>query len=313
MFRMSDVIKLNSRWTLIGNGRISQRRAGLVGEGNDCCVERIRMDADSTVSNSLTLVPGLARNERPLIIGRAPKTKGLSWTSSRPRCGACAWRRNGTYSHHLVVGDFGGNAGIALPLPSDVTSQQRPQSFRALVDSLFVHSVHVLFGYRVGSPRRDPGAEGLDLPLSGPGFDWDGWFAVLEKRAVWGMTTNDDPVQYLSPKAPGLDGQPCPCNTPWGGIATGLKDALQTAALNLRVPDGTHPGSSPTRPRKRFRDEIVMNSCCNLRNQNVQERHEMSLLHIPVFSMMWFGDKLTVLASRLTGPSLCVGPGSGKP
>ena len=73
--------------------------ASLVEGGNGCCVERIRIvaghcqrrvpgqaqiDADSTVSNSLTLVPGLARNERPLIIGLRQKPKGLSWTSSWP-------------------------------------------------------------------------------------------------------------------------------------------------------------------------------------------------------------------------------------
>ncbi len=66
-----------------------------------------------------------------------------------PQCGACAWRRNGTYARDLVVlgrlqvqrWQCKACLGSASPLPPGVTSRQRPQAFRELVTSLYVHSV----------------------------------------------------------------------------------------------------------------------------------------------------------------------------
>ena len=42
-----------------------------------------------------------------------------------------------------------------------------------------------------------------------PGFDWGGWFTVLQKRGAQGMTTDDDPVYGPARDASGLDRQPC--------------------------------------------------------------------------------------------------------
>ena len=146
------------------------------------------------------------------------------------------------------------------PLPPSVTALQRPQAFRELVTSLYVHSVSFrglvrildLLGCGVGAatlwrdvqavaPGRmpDPQAvlpawvevdetwlpiggekrpvavvlgpkgEWLDLRLSGPGFDWGGWFTVLAKRGVQGVTTDDDPVYGPALDASGLDRQQC--------------------------------------------------------------------------------------------------------
>ena len=66
-----------------------------------------------------------------------------------PQCGASAWRRNGTYAHDLVVlgrlpvqrWQCKACLGSALPLPPGVTARQRPQAFRELVTSMYVHSV----------------------------------------------------------------------------------------------------------------------------------------------------------------------------
>ena len=66
-----------------------------------------------------------------------------------PQCGACAWRRKGTYARALVVlgrrqgprGQCKACLGRASPLPPGVTAHQRPQAFRELVTSLY--------GYRV--------------------------------------------------------------------------------------------------------------------------------------------------------------------
>ena len=66
-----------------------------------------------------------------------------------PHCGACAWRRNGTYPRDLVVlgrlqvqrWQCKACLGSASPLPPGVTSRQRPQSFRELVTDLYVYSV----------------------------------------------------------------------------------------------------------------------------------------------------------------------------
>ena len=55
------------------------------------------------------------------------------------------------------------------------------------------------------------GPEGarLDLRLSGPGFDWGGWFTDLAKRGVQGLTTDDDPVYGPALEMAGLDRQQC--------------------------------------------------------------------------------------------------------
>ena len=66
-----------------------------------------------------------------------------------PHCGACAWRRNGTYPRHLVVlgrlciqrWQCKTCLGSASPLPPDMTARQRPQTFRELVADLYVHCV----------------------------------------------------------------------------------------------------------------------------------------------------------------------------
>ena len=54
-----------------------------------------------------------------------------------------------------------------------------------------------------------PKGERLDLRLSGPGFDWGGWFTDLAARKVQGVTTDDDPVYGPAPEASGLDRQQC--------------------------------------------------------------------------------------------------------
>ena len=51
--------------------------------------------------------------------------------------------------------------------------------------------------------------ERLDLRLSGPGFDWAGWFTDLAARGVQGLTTDDDPVYGPALEAAGLDRQQC--------------------------------------------------------------------------------------------------------
>ncbi len=69
--------------------------------------------------------------------------------SACPQCGACAWRRNGTYARDLVVlgrlqvqrWQCKACLGSASPLPPGVTALQRPQAFRELMTSLYVHSV----------------------------------------------------------------------------------------------------------------------------------------------------------------------------
>ena len=48
----------------------------------------------------------------------------------------------------------------------------------------------------------EPKGKRLDLRLSGPGYDWDGWFTVLTQ-----LTTDDDPVYGPAPKEMGLDQQ----------------------------------------------------------------------------------------------------------
>ena len=90
-----------------------------------------------------------------------------------------------------------------------MTSRQRPQTFRELVADLYVQAVAP---GRLHDPQADlparvevdepwlsigdekhpvavalgPGGEWLDLRLSGPGFDWGGWFTDLAARGVLG-------------------------------------------------------------------------------------------------------------------------------
>ena len=67
----------------------------------------------------------------------------------------------------------------------------------------------------IGSVKRPvavvlgPEGERLDLRLSGPGFDWAGWFTDLAARKVQGVTTDDDPVYGPALEASGLDRQQC--------------------------------------------------------------------------------------------------------
>ncbi len=50
---------------------------------------------------------------------------------------------------------------------------------------------------------RGPGRR--DLHLSGPGFDWGGWFTRLAPRGAQGLTTDDNPVYGPALDASGLD------------------------------------------------------------------------------------------------------------
>ena len=87
------------------------------------------------------LHPNPADRERQRALPEAP--------TICPRCEACAWRRNGTYVPHLVVlGRLQVQGwqcqvchGSTSSLPPGVTARQRPQSFRKLVMSLYLHSV----------------------------------------------------------------------------------------------------------------------------------------------------------------------------
>ena len=49
----------------------------------------------------------------------------------------------------------------------------------------------------------------MDLHLSGPGFDWGGWFTDLAARGAQGLTTDDDPVYGPALETAGLDRQQC--------------------------------------------------------------------------------------------------------
>ena len=141
-------------------------------------------------------------------------------------------------------------------MPPDVTSRQRPQTFRELVADLYVSAVSLrglsrilaLLGCGVGAATlwRDiqavapglapdpeaalkpwvkvdetwlpvgdekrpvavvlgPKGERLDLCLSGPGFDWGGWFEQLKTRGVQGLTTDDAPEYGPALREIGLD------------------------------------------------------------------------------------------------------------
>ena len=54
-----------------------------------------------------------------------------------------------------------------------------------------------------------PSAHPIWMQSPCPGFDWGGWFTVLQKRGAQGMTTDDDPVYGPARDASGLDRQPC--------------------------------------------------------------------------------------------------------
>ncbi len=224
----------------------------------------VRLAQPGTVSISLILVVDYILTpvdpERQRALPAAP--------SACPQCGACAWRRNGTYPRDLVVlgrlqvqrWQCKACHGSASPLPPGVTARQRPQAFRELVTSLYVHSVSLRGLVRIldlldcgvgaatlwrdvqavapgrmpdpqmglppwvevdetwltiGGEKRPvavvlgPKGERLDLRLSSPGFDWGGWFTVLAKRGVRGVTTDDDPVYGPALDASGLDRQQC--------------------------------------------------------------------------------------------------------
>ena len=88
----------------------------------------------------MDFIPAPADPERQRALPDSP--------SACPHCGARAWHRNGTHARHLVVlGRLRVQRwqckvchGSASPLPPDVTSRQRPQTFRELVADLYVHS-----------------------------------------------------------------------------------------------------------------------------------------------------------------------------
>ena len=121
--------------------------------------------------------------------------------------------------------------GSASPLPPGVTARQRPQAFRGLVRLLDPRGCGVGAAtlwrdvqavapglapdpqaklpswvevdetwLSLGGAKRPvavvlgPKGTRLDLRLSGPGFNWGGWFTDLAARQVQGVTTDDDPV-----------------------------------------------------------------------------------------------------------------------
>ncbi len=104
---------------------------------------------------------------------------------SCPHGGACAWRRNGTYPRHLIVlgrlrvqrWQCKACRGSTSPLPPDVTSRQRPQTFRELVADLYVYCVSfrglsrllALLGCGVGAATlwRDVQAVAATLEMHG--------------------------------------------------------------------------------------------------------------------------------------------------
>ena len=87
----------------------------------------------------MDFIPAPADPERQRALPDAP--------GACPRCGARAWRRNGTYPRHLVVlgrlriqrWQCKACRGSASPLPPGVTSRQRPQTLRELMVDLYVH------------------------------------------------------------------------------------------------------------------------------------------------------------------------------
>ena len=114
-----------------------------------------------------------------------------------PPYGACAWQHNDTYPRDLVVlGRLQVQhrqckvcLGSAPPLSPGVTACQRPQSFRKLVMSLYVHSVSLrgllrilgLLGCRVGAATlwRDVQAVAPGL-MSDPQATQPAWLEVDE-------------------------------------------------------------------------------------------------------------------------------------
>ena len=129
-----------------------------------------------------------------------------------PQCGACAWRRNGTYPRHLVVlgrlsvqrWQCKACGGSASPLPPDVNSRQRPQTFRALVADLYVYSVSLRDLSRILGLRGcgvGPSTLWRDLQAVAPRKPWvevdETWLSIGgEKRPV---------AVVLGPKGERLD------------------------------------------------------------------------------------------------------------
>ncbi len=142
------------------------------------------------------LHPNVRRPRAPTGTARGP--------DDLPQCGACAWRRNGPYARDLVVlgrlqvqrWQCKACHGSDSPLPPGVTSRQRPQAFRELVMSLYVHSVSFRGLVRIldcwaagwarppcgGTCRRMPDPQAV-LPTWGAGDET--WLSIGgEKRPV---------------------------------------------------------------------------------------------------------------------------------
>ena len=156
-----------------------------------------------------------------------------------PHCGACAWRRNGTYPRHLVVlgrlsvqrWQCKACGGSASPLPPDAASRQRPRTFRELVADLYVSAVSLrglsrilaLLGCGVGAatlwrdvqavaPDRAPGPEAA---LPDPQTQRKSWVEVDETWLSIGGEKRPVAV-VLGPKGERLDLRPAGPGFDWG-------------------------------------------------------------------------------------------------
>lgn len=148
-----------------------------------------------------------------------------------PHCGARAWRRNGTDPRPLVVlgrlsvprWQCKACGGRASPLPPDVTSRQRPQTFRELVADLYVYSVSLRGLARIlGLRGCGVGSSTLwrDVPAVAPGRapdpqtprpSWvevdETWLSIGgEKRPVAVVLGSEGERRDLRLSGPGFDG-----------------------------------------------------------------------------------------------------------
>ena len=155
-----------------------------------------------------------------------------------PRCDACVWRRNGTCPRHLVVlgrlciqrWQCKACRGSTSPLPPDVTSSQRPQTFRELVADLYVHCVSLrglsrllaLLGCGVGAATlwRDVQAVAPGLAPD-PQAKLPSW---VEMDETWlSIGGEKRPVAVvLGPKGARLDLRLSSPGFDWGGWFTDL-------------------------------------------------------------------------------------------
>ena len=148
---------------------------------------------------SWTSVPAPAHPERQRALPDDP--------GACPHCGACAWRRNGTYPRHLVVlgrlriqrWQCKACLGSASPLPPDVSCV----SFRGLSHLLS------LLGCGVGAvtPWRDVQSVAPGLAPD-PQADLRSWVEVDETWLSLGGVKRPVAV-VLGPQGERLDRQPC--------------------------------------------------------------------------------------------------------